>query len=91
MDQLRYNGTKIIKSLKLKAFKTSITTVLRAFCYGVATFVPNPKYSQVLGPKEDVEEGLQGPEVLAEDLRSVQVRMMSTAGPIGQRLSEGSR
>ena len=64
IGQLWYNGTKVIQSLKLWAFKTSITTVLRAFCCGVATFVINPKYSQIPGTKENVEEGLQGPEAL---------------------------
>ena len=43
----------------------------------------NPKYSQVPGSKDDVEEELQGPEALAEDLRSGQVTMKLTAGPIG--------
>ena len=59
--QLWYIGTKIIQSLTLQEFKTSITTILRAFFCGVAVLVTNCRCSLVSGPPEDVEEGLQGP------------------------------
>ena len=56
IGQLWYNGTKIIQSLKLDIFKTSITTILSAFCCRVAAFVVNPKYSHVSRQQEDLEE-----------------------------------
>ena len=67
IGQLGYNGTKIIDSLKQHAFNTSIGTVLRAFCSGVAAFVTNPKYLQVPGTKESVEGGLQMQDATTND------------------------
>ena len=91
IGQLWYNGTKIIQSLKLQEFKTSLATILRTFYCKVAAFMTNHKYSPVLGPQEDVEEGFQGPVGAAKDTRSVQVRTKSATGPGGRRLSEGFR
>ena len=59
---------KIINSLKQRAFNTGIGTILLTFCCGVATFVTNPKYSQVPGTKDDVEERLPGQEVIMDNI-----------------------
>ena len=55
VSQLWYNGTKIIQSLKQRAFHTCLGTILRAFCCGIATFITNPKYSPVLEAREYME------------------------------------
>ena len=62
IGKLWYNDMKIINSLKQQAFNIGIGIILRAFVCGVAAFVTNPKYSQVLGSRDVVEERLQGQE-----------------------------
>ena len=59
LGHILYNGTQIIQSLKQRAFVTTVGTVLRAFCCGVAAFVTDPKYSQVPGLRT-VEDGWEG-------------------------------
>ena len=68
IGQLWYNGKKIADFLKQWAFNTSIGTILRAFCCGVAAFVMNPKYSQFPIAKDDVEEGLERQETTVDDI-----------------------
>ena len=58
--QLWYNGTKIIDSLKKRAFKTSVGTILRAFCCGIAAFMTSTKDSQTPETQADTTGGLQG-------------------------------
>ena len=43
LGQLGYNGTQIISALKERAFKMGLSTILRAFCYGIVAFMTNPK------------------------------------------------
>ena len=59
IGQLWYNGSKIIKSLKIWKLPPNLTALLRAFCCGIAAFVVSPKYSQVIWQQEDMEEGRQ--------------------------------
>ena len=48
LGQLGYNGTQIVKALKDQAYKLGLATILRAFCCGIAAFITNPKYADVL-------------------------------------------
>ena len=88
VSQLYYNSTKIIESLKQRAFNTDISTVLCAFCCRVAAFVINSKYLHVPRANVDVKEGLQRQETSAGDMGADQVRMKLMPGPADQRLSE---
>ena len=47
ISQLWYNGMKIVQFLRLREFKTSISTILWALCCRVAAFMVSPKYAQV--------------------------------------------
>ena len=69
LGQLFYNGTQIVQSLKQQPFSTTIGTILRASFCGIVAFVTNPKYSQVPGIKNNLQEGIvetgmQGKEVI---------------------------
>ena len=44
-----------IRYLKQRAFNTGLGTILRAFCYGIAAFITNPKYSQMPETKDEIE------------------------------------
>ena len=83
---------KIVKSLKQCAFNTGIGNVLQAFCCRVAAFITNPKYSQVPGAKDNVEEGLQRQETTTCDMGADWVRMKQGSelmhGPAGGGLAE---
>ena len=70
IGQLWYNGTKIIDSLKKRAFKTGIGTILRAFCCGIAAFMTSPKYSQVPGTQGDPVGRLQGQGAVEVDVET---------------------
>ena len=70
LGQLWYNGTKIIESLKKKAFKTGVGTILRAFCCGITTFMTSTKYSQALGTQADPVGGLQGQGAIDIDIEA---------------------
>ena len=74
VSQLWYNGTKIIWSLKQRAFYTVLGTILQAFCSGIATFITNPKYSPVPEAREDMER-LQEQDVDSDDIGSMWIRL----------------
>ena len=71
---LWYNSTKIIRSLKQRAVHTGLGTILQAFCYGIAAFITNPKYSPVPETREDME-GLQGQDIDSEDIGSIWIKL----------------
>ena len=73
IEQLWYNGSKIIKSLKVLEFHSNLTAILRAFYCGIAAFVVSPKYSQAIRQHEDVEGGCQSSLSDDGDLATVPV------------------
>ena len=86
-----YNGTKIIRVLKQRAFDTGLGTILRAFCYGIAPFITNPKYSQVSETRDDVK-GLQEQEITADDIGAIWIKLTQRdsvmQGPASQDMKE---
>ena len=82
---------KIIHSLKQRAFDTGMGTILRAFCCGIATFVTNPKYSQVSETIDDIER-LQEQEIVADDIGAIWIKLTQgdsvMQGPANQDMRE---
>ena len=75
IGQLWYNGMKIIDSLKQRAFNTGMGTILRAVCCGIAVFVTNPKYLQVPGTGDNIEERLLEQEIAAVDIETIWIKL----------------
>ena len=106
IDQLWYNGSKIIKSLKVREFQPNLTAIFWAFCYRIAAFVVSPKYSQAIRQHKDVEEGRQSSLSADGDSASVPVLasynisdrdkrqqevLSSTAGRAGRDRERGTK
>ena len=91
IGQLWYNGSKIIKSLKIREFQPNLTAILRAFCCGIAAFVVSPKYSQVIRQQEDVEEGRQSSLSADGDSASVPVLASYNISDWDKKTAGGSK
>ena len=77
IGQLWYNGMTILNALRQRAFNTGLGTILRAFCCGIATFITNPKYSQMSDTRDNVER-LQEREIVADDIGSIWIKLTQT-------------
>ena len=91
IGKLWYNGSKIIKSLKIREFQPTFTATLRAFCCGVASFVISPKYSQAIRQQEDVEGRRQSSLSEEEDAAIVPTLSSYSFNNPDKKFSGGSK